>query len=124
MIIHDPQEERKVKVFIPLAIILVLAASIGGYVWYNESLKREPITIEYTALPVATSSISVTSSSTESSIDIPVVHTEPFVASRGGTTYYPVGCKAANRLSEKNKIYFLSKEEAARFGYKPSKSCK
>ena len=40
-----------------------------------------------------------------------------FVASSRGKYYYPVNCSLANNLSEKNKIYFSSKEEAESRGY-------
>ncbi len=40
-----------------------------------------------------------------------------FVASSRGKYYYPINCSLANNLSEKNKIYFSSKEEAESRGY-------
>jgi len=40
-----------------------------------------------------------------------------FVASSRGKYYYPVDCSLAQNLSEKNKIYFQSKEEAETKGY-------
>lgn len=42
-----------------------------------------------------------------------------FVASSRGKYFYPVGSSRANSLSEKNKLYFNSEEEAKKLGFKP-----
>lgn len=47
-----------------------------------------------------------------------------YVGARGGKAYYLPSCPAANRIAEKNKIWFESKEEAERLGYKPASNCK
>jgi hypothetical protein len=47
-----------------------------------------------------------------------------YVGARGGKAYYLPSCPAANRIAEKNKIWFSSKEEAERLGYKPATNCK
>lgn len=47
-----------------------------------------------------------------------------FVASKTGTTWYPVECTSANRIKEENKVFFTSEEEASRAGYKKSSQCK
>ena len=46
-----------------------------------------------------------------------------FFASSRGKKYYPVGCSAGNSLSEANKIWFSTGEEAQQAGYELSKSC-
>lgn len=45
------------------------------------------------------------------------------VASKNGKYYYYPWCPGADRLSEKNKIAFLSAEEARAKGYAPSPNC-
>lgn len=47
-----------------------------------------------------------------------------FVASKIGKKYYPISCKAAESLSEKNKVYFKTEMEAQRAGYSLSERCK
>lgn len=47
-----------------------------------------------------------------------------YVASKNGTKYYLPTCASANRIKDENKIWFLSKEEAAAAGYAPSSTCK
>lgn len=46
-----------------------------------------------------------------------------YVASRNGTKYYPYGCASANRISDENKVYFKTKEEAVNSGYSASSAC-
>jgi hypothetical protein len=45
--------------------------------------------------------------------------TEKYVASSRGKYFYEVGSSRANSLSEKNKIYFSTPEEAKKLGFKP-----
>lgn len=44
-----------------------------------------------------------------------------FVASKSGTVYYKTSC--SNRISEKNKIYFKTEEDAQKTGLRRSKTC-
>lgn len=47
-----------------------------------------------------------------------------YVASKNGAKYYLPWCGGAQKISEKNKITFSSKEEAAKAGYAPAANCK
>lgn len=46
-----------------------------------------------------------------------------YVASSKGKYYYPIDCSLAQNLSEKNKIYFSTKEEAESKGYLKNTKC-
>lgn len=46
-----------------------------------------------------------------------------FVASINGKKYYPIGCKAAERIKQENRVWFSSEEEAHSMGYMPSMQC-
>lgn len=46
-----------------------------------------------------------------------------YVASKSGSKYYPVGCGAANRIKEENKVYFTSASDAQAAGYEPAANC-
>ena len=46
------------------------------------------------------------------------------VASKGGTKYHFPWCSGAQRISEANKIWFASVEEARKAGYTPASNCK
>jgi TRAP-type uncharacterized transport system substrate-binding protein len=45
-----------------------------------------------------------------------------WVASSKGTTYYKLGCKAGDKLSAKNRVYFKTEAEAQSRGLARSKS--
>ncbi len=46
------------------------------------------------------------------------------VASKGGTKYHFPWCQGAQRISDANKIWFNSVEEARKAGYTPASNCK
>lgn len=50
--------------------------------------------------------------------------TGAFFASKNGTRYYPAGCKAGNRIAEKNKIFFNTPQEAELLGLSKAVGCK
>lgn len=47
-----------------------------------------------------------------------------YVASRSGTKYHLPTCSGAKTISEVNKVWFASKEEAEAAGYAPAANCK
>lgn len=47
-----------------------------------------------------------------------------YVASKTGKKYHYPWCAGAQRISEENRIYFKSKEEAEAQGYTPANNCK
>ncbi len=47
-----------------------------------------------------------------------------FVASKNGTKYHQPWCPGAQKISEANKIWFASQEEAEKAGYTPAANCK
>jgi hypothetical protein len=46
-----------------------------------------------------------------------------FVASKKGKVYHLPWCPGAKAIQEDNKIYFSSREEAEKAGYRPAKNC-
>ena len=46
-----------------------------------------------------------------------------FFASKNGKVYYPVSCKAGERIAEENRVYFQDEVEAQSSGYRKSKVC-
>jgi len=57
------------------------------------------------------------------SIDNPVKE-KRYVASKNGKLYYPSACKGAQRIAEKNRVWFDSLSEAEKLGYTLSPNCK
>ncbi|MCK4387048.1 MAG: hypothetical protein KAV41_03140 [Candidatus Pacebacteria bacterium] len=47
-----------------------------------------------------------------------------YVASKNSDKYHAPWCSGAKRIKEENKIWFNSKEEAEKAGYKPAGNCK
>ena len=47
-----------------------------------------------------------------------------YVGSRSGTTYHLPWCTGAKRIKEENRIWFNSREDAVKKGYKPATNCK
>lgn len=47
-----------------------------------------------------------------------------YVASKTGKKYHYPWCAGAQRISEENRVYFKSKEEAEAQGYTPASNCK
>jgi hypothetical protein len=47
-----------------------------------------------------------------------------YVASKNGTKYHLPWCSGAKQISEQNKIFFATKEEAETAGYTPASNCK
>ncbi len=119
-------------------IILVLVSGIGiGIVISSEYLnksdkKKDEGTLEYYSADMkkveqiikANNAIQVNSSQpTSSDGDASSTSAGSYVASSRGKKYYPVDCSAAASLSENNKVYFGSQEEAESSGYTKSSSC-
>ena len=46
------------------------------------------------------------------------------VASKNGTKYYPPDCAGADRISDANKVWFISGAAAMKAGYEPAANCK
>lgn len=47
-----------------------------------------------------------------------------YIASKNSDKYYLPWCSGVQRIKEENKIWFASKEDAEKAGYKPSANCK
>ena len=46
-----------------------------------------------------------------------------YVASRNGSAFHLPNCSGAKRIKDENRIWFRTKEEALRAGYKPAANC-
>lgn len=46
-----------------------------------------------------------------------------YFASKKGTVFHKIKCKIGKRISKRNRVYFSTKEEALKKGYKPCKVC-
>ncbi|MBI4065915.1 hypothetical protein HY412_01855 [Candidatus Kaiserbacteria bacterium] len=60
-------------------------------------------------------------------LDVPLTTTETegkFVASKSGTKYYLPSCAGAERISDANKVWFVSESLAESAGYTLAANCK
>lgn len=125
MIIYDIKEKGKFsyvsKLFIPGLIILVNLGLFGGWKLHTLEAARTPLTIDTSNVVLRSTNIPAEDQKTVPSLERT---TGKYVGSRGGRSYYLLTCSGAKRISEKNKIFFDTKEEAEKFGYKPAKTCK
>ena len=76
--------------------------------------KKEPIRIE--TAPAAVSEVGAPTFGAPTS--------DKYVASQQGAKYHFPWCPGAQSIKEENKIWFSSKEEAEKAGYKPAANCK
>jgi hypothetical protein len=118
---------------LPISIIILLVA-IGSFFLGRISAKNEggarnvSIVESATGLPINTSSYLSNSqyqnkSSYKSTLGNSSGAKGMYVASKNGKLYYTADCKGAERLSEKNKIWFNTEEEAVNAGYEEALSC-
>lgn len=75
----------------------------GGVVGVGSDVKDEELRIKDSAVPAAGGQL---------------------VASKGRTKYHFPWCSGAQRISEANKVWFNSVEEARKAGYTPARNCK
>ena len=99
-------------IIIGFIFILILGASYGlGFITGAHIINRPPLIIDK-QLIIPT---------------LPDTTTKPnsylFVASKKGKYYYPTDCPLAQRLSQNNKVYFQTKQEAEAKGYQLNQKC-
>lgn len=121
--IKDWIEENKSDLYVAALIFLVGLGSFGlgrlSILWPQ----REPITIE--------PSTHYNTEKIQSNIEIPhesalsPQRSTPgkYVASKHGAVYHFPWCPGALKIKEENKIWFNTKEEAERKGYRPAANC-
>lgn len=93
------------EIFISLSFILVAFISFGLGRLSVLQEEKQPIFIEQTA-----------------SAEFPPID-KILVGSKNSDKYHYVWCSGAKKISEDNKIFFSSKEEAESSGYMPAANC-
>jgi hypothetical protein len=120
------------RLFIPSLILLVAIGAFGVGKLSKIQESRTPVSIKYAVSSSTTPAAAATPPNlggdqrggTSTSVTSSSSPRRVYVAARGGTVYYLPSCAGANRISEKNKIWFETKAEAERLGYRPAKNCK
>lgn len=115
-------EGNKSDLYVAALIFLVSLTSFGlgrlSVLWP----KKEPITIEQPNVErQKTNESSV--GSLPSSLGISLSTKGKYVVSKSGKAYHLPWCPGALKIKEENKIWFQTKEEAEKAGYKPAGNC-
>jgi len=100
---------EKQDVFVVLIIIMVGIASFGLGRLSIIDEKKSLLQINNTALVEISTKINIEGK---------------YVASKSGFKYHLPWCPGAQKISDTNKIWFNSEEEAKNRGYTPAKNCK
>lgn len=107
---------------------VVLLVGISGFGLGRLSIldeTREPVRIEYeSALPASASTSPSAAGAPPGREGVSPAGSEKVVASKNGTKYYLPWCAGAQKISEKNKVWFNSPAEAKRAGLSPAANCK
>lgn len=116
-------DKNKNDIYIAVLIFFVSLASFGlgrlSVLWP----KKEPIIITNDQQPATSDQLpEITKSPPDNAAIIGTIKGR-YVASKSGTAYHYPWCPGALKIKEENKIWFSSKEEAIRIGYKPAGNC-
>lgn len=113
-------KEKESDFYVAALIFLVGMASFGlgrlSVLWP----KKEPIRIE------ETQNLSNTLVPLHNSVSKPGSIVKPkgkYLTSKSGTSYHYPWCQGALKIKEENKVWFQTKEEAEKAGYKPAGNC-
>ncbi|MBI2639599.1 MAG: hypothetical protein HYW90_01760 [Candidatus Sungbacteria bacterium] len=115
---------HKTDLSVAFLIFLASMASFGlgrlSSVWP----KKEPITVtENDKLQMLNAESKNRRNVAASSFIIQNSALSKYVASKSGSAYHFPWCAGAQKIKDKNKILFNSKEEAEKAGYKPAGNC-
>ena len=108
--------------FLTILVILVASGSFGlGRLSGLETVKKD-VGIEFPKGQAA--AVGAAFATTSPQVKIPQKTSGKYVASKNGTKYHLTTCSSGKSISEKNKIWFDTKEEAETAGYTPAANCK
>jgi hypothetical protein len=118
----DFENPTQKNAFLAVFVILVACASFGlGRLSGLETVKKE-VSIEFPKGQEA--AVGAAFATTSAQIHAPQKTSGKYVASKNGTKYYLTTCASAKRISDKNKVWFDTKQEAETAGYTPAANCK
>jgi len=118
---HKIDELSRSELYTIALIILIGFAGFGlGRLSIIED-NREAVRIEF---PEHLSASVLNVGNTATDDKPPAIAQGLLVASKNGSKYHFPWCSGGKRISEKNKIWFDSVEEARKAGYTPAANCK
>lgn len=105
---------REGEIVLAAVIILTALASFGLGRLSALGENKFPIKIESSASAKATADEATKNLKQTANL---------FVASKNGQVFHLPSCPGAKQIKEENKIYFSSKEEAEKAGFRPAANC-
>ena len=111
--------ENEADIFTIILVITVGALGFGLGKLSQMSLEKEPVEILLPEVLTQVSSVSINTATGPSGAS----NRGQYVASKNSNKYHLPSCSGAKRISEANKIWFASKEEAEGQGYTPAGNC-
>ena len=117
--------ENKSDLYVAVLIFLVSIASFGlgrlSLLWP----KKESIRVEQGSSYRGSTPVNVNENQIlkTASVGSGSLTKGKYVASKNGTAYHFPWCAGALKIKEENKIWFETKEDATKAGYKPAGNC-
>jgi hypothetical protein len=115
------EEITRSDLYVTAVIVLIGFAGFGlGRLSLIED-ERIPVRIEF---PEYLSASALNAGNTTGDTTVPPSGNGLLVASKNGSKYHFPWCSGGKQISEKNKIWFDSTEDARKAGYTPAANCK
>ncbi|MCC7004929.1 hypothetical protein IT397_03365 [Candidatus Nomurabacteria bacterium] len=106
-----------------LLIIIILASTLSFGLGRLSAINKSPVLVNQPSKEVL-SSKNISINKDLASIPSTLTKSERVVASKNSDKYHFLTCPGAKSISETNKIYFNSEEEAQKAGYTRALNCK
>ncbi len=124
-IIADVLRSRKAHNVALVVLVVLVATSAFGLGRLSRSPREaEPVVLRESTLPRVVREGEMQPDMRASVSDAVFLKSGEYVASKSGKVYHLPWCAGAQRISEKNKVWFKTKEEAEAAGYRPAQNCK
>ena len=117
---------RKGEIFTATVIFLVGLGSFGLGRLSALQTQKQPVTIIPPQAGDAGSADASSAAAGAEGLAVKAAATSAmgrYVGSQSGAAYHLLWCPGAQRIKEANKIWFQTKEEAEKKGYKPAGNC-
>jgi hypothetical protein len=108
------------RLFYSIVIILVAVVSFG---LGRLSVEEQQLQSDSRVTPLLPAPLPTTTVATVIEVQSVTSAEMTYVASKNGTKYHLPNCPGVKQMSEQNKLYFSSKNEAEAAGYTPAANC-
>ncbi len=119
------ENKREIVLTIGVFLIAVISFQIGLLWQINAKQGNNVVISEFDAAQANLGAIPAVLTGDKADANTPaaVPAEKLFIASKNSKKYHKITCSWANRISEENKIYFSSREEAEKLGFEAASCC-